>query len=127
MNAVHAHFKPEFINRLDDLIVFDPLTRDELAHIVDIQVKAVADRLTERRITLNVTKSAREWLADRGYDPAFGARPLRRLVQSEVGDQLARMLLSGAVHDGDTVLVDQTGGEHLELSSWATEDVQLND
>ena len=127
MNAVHANFKPEFINRLDDLIVFDPLTRDELAHIVDIQVKAVADRLTERRITLNVTKSAREWLADRGYDPAFGARPLRRLVQSEVGDQLARMLLSGAVHDGDTVLVDQTGGEHLELSSWATEDVQLND
>lgn len=127
MNAVHAHFKPEFINRLDDLIVFDPLTRDELAHIVDIQVKAVADRLTERRITLNVTKSAREWLADRGYDPAFGARPLRRLVQSEVGDQLARMLLSGAVHDGDTVLVDQTGGEHLELSSWATEDVRLND
>ena len=96
MNAVHAHFKPEFINRLDDLIVFDPLTRDELAHIVDIQVKAVADRLTERRITLNVTKSAREWLADRGYDPAFGARPLRRLVQSEVGDQLARMLLSGS-------------------------------
>lgn len=127
MNAVHAHFKPEFINRLDDLIVFDPLTRDELAHIVDIQVKAVADRLTERRISLDVTKSAREWLADRGYDPAFGARPLRRLVQSEVGDQLARMLLSGAVHDGDTVLVDQTGGEHLELSSWATEDVRLND
>ncbi|KWZ75709.1 ATP-dependent chaperone protein ClpB [Alloscardovia omnicolens] len=127
MNAVHAHFKPEFINRLDDLIVFDPLTRDELAHIVNIQVKAVADRLTERRITLDVTKSAREWLADRGYDPAFGARPLRRLVQSEVGDQLARMLLSGAVHDGDTVLVDQTGGEHLELSSWATEDVRLND
>lgn len=127
MNAVHAHFKPEFINRLDDLIVFDPLTRDELAHIVDIQVKAVADRLTERRITLDVTKSAREWLADRGYDPAFGARPLRRLVQSEVGDQLARMLLSGAVHDGDTVLVDQTGGEHLELSSCATEDVRLND
>lgn len=127
MNAVHAHFKPEFINRLDDLIVFDPLTRDELAHIVDIQVKAVADRLTERRITLDVTKFAREWLADRGYDPAFGARPLRRLVQSEVGDQLARMLLSGAVHDGDTVLVDQTGGEHLELSSWATEDVRLND
>lgn len=127
MNTVHAHFKPEFINRLDDLIVFDPLTRDELAHIVDIQVKAVADRLTERRITLDVTKSAREWLADRGYDPAFGARPLRRLVQSEVGDQLARMLLSGAVHDGDTVLVDQTGGEHLELSSWATEDVRLND
>ncbi|MFC0265620.1 ATP-dependent chaperone ClpB [Alloscardovia macacae] len=121
LNAVHAHFKPEFINRLDDLIVFEPLTRDELAGIVDIQVAAVASRLTDRRITLDVTSSAREWLADMGYDPAFGARPLRRLVQSEVGDQLARMLLSGRVHDGDTVLVDQTGGEHLELTSWATE------
>ncbi|WP_418969593.1 ATP-dependent chaperone ClpB [Alloscardovia omnicolens] len=127
MNAVHAHFKPEFINRLDDLIVFEPLTRDELAHIVDIQVNAVAARLTDRRITLDVSKSAREWLADMGYDPAYGARPLRRLVQSEVGDQLARMLLAGAVHDGDTVLVDQTGGEHLELTSWATEDVQLGE
>ncbi len=123
MNAVHAHFKPEFINRLDDLIIFEPLTRDELAHIVDIQVNAVASRLTDRRITLDVTPAAREWLADMGYDPAFGARPLRRLVQSEVGDQLARMLLSGKVHDGDTVLVDQTGGEHLELTSWATEEL----
>ncbi|WP_240680372.1 ATP-dependent chaperone ClpB [Alloscardovia theropitheci] len=123
MNAVHAHFKPEFINRLDDLIIFEPLTRDELAHIVDIQVKSVASRLTDRRITLDVTPSAREWLADMGYDPAYGARPLRRLVQSEVGDQLARMLLSGQVHDGDTVLVDQTGGEHLELTSWATEEL----
>ncbi|WP_018142499.1 ATP-dependent chaperone ClpB [Alloscardovia criceti] len=123
MNAVHAQFKPEFINRLDDMIVFQPLTREELAKIVDIQVNAVAARLTDRRITLDVTKVAREWLADMGYDPAFGARPLRRLVQSEVGDQLARMLLSGAVHDGDTVLVDQTGGEHLELTSWATQDL----
>ncbi|MFD0704195.1 ATP-dependent chaperone ClpB [Alloscardovia venturai] len=127
MEAVHAHFKPEFINRLDDLIVFEPLTRDELANIVDIQVNAVASRLTDRRIVLDVTKSAREWLADMGYDPAYGARPLRRLVQSEVGDQLARMLLSGKVHDGDTVLVDQTGGEHLELSSWASDDLKFED
>lgn len=124
MDSVHAHFKPEFINRLDELVVFDPLTRDELAGIVDIQVKQVAARLTERRITLDVTDSAREWLADMGYDPAYGARPLRRLVQTEVGDQLARMLLAGKVHDGDTVLVDKTGdGEHLELSSWPTEQI----
>jgi ATP-dependent Clp protease ATP-binding subunit ClpB len=73
---------------------------------------------------LDVTDSARTWLADMGYDPAYGARPLRRLVQTEVGDQLARMLLAGKVHDGDTVLVDKTGeGEHLELSSWPTEQI----
>ena len=77
----------------------------------------MAQRLTDRRITLDVTDSAREWLANTGYDPAYGARPLRRLVQTEVGDQLARMLLAGKVHDGDTVLVDQTGGEHLDLTA----------
>ncbi|MBT1177830.1 ATP-dependent chaperone ClpB [Bifidobacterium callimiconis] len=117
MDAVHANFKPEFVNRLDELVIFHPLTRDELGGIVDIQVKQVASRLTDRRITLDVTDAAREWLADTGYDPAYGARPLRRLVQTEVGDQLARMLLGGKVHDGDTVLVDQTGGEHLELTA----------
>lgn len=117
MDAVHAQFKPEFINRLDDLVIFHPLTREELGGIVDIQVKQVAARLTDRRITLDVTDSARKWLADTGYDPAYGARPLRRLVQTEVGDQMARMLLAGKVHDGDTVLVDQTGGDHLELST----------
>lgn len=121
MDAVHAQFKPEFINRLDELVVFDPLTRDELGSIVDIQVAQVAKRLTDRRISLDVTDAAREWLADAGYDPAYGARPLRRLVQTEVGDQLARMLLAGGVHDGDTVLVDQTGGEHLELTVWPTD------
>ena len=121
MDAVHMQFKPEFVNRLDELVVFHPLTREELGGIVDIQVAQVAARLTERRITLDVTDSAREWLANTGYDPAYGARPLRRLVQSEVGDQLARMLLAGRVHDGDTVLVDHTGGEHLELSAWASD------
>ncbi|GGI14243.1 chaperone protein ClpB [Galliscardovia ingluviei] len=123
LDAVHRQFKPEFINRLDDLVIFHPLTRDELAQIVDIQVDQVARRLSDRRITLDVTDSARQWLADAGYDPAFGARPLRRLVQTEVGDQLARMLLAGKVHDGDTVLVDQTGGEHLELSAWSSDPI----
>ena len=123
MDAVHMNFKPEFLNRLDDIVMFHPLTREELGGIVDIQVAGVAQRLTDRRITLDVTDSAREWLANTGYDPAYGARPLRRLVQTEVGDQLARMLLAGKVHDGDTVLVDQTGGEHLELSAWASDQI----
>ena len=119
MDAVHMQFKPEFINRLGELVMFHPLTREELGGIVDIQVAQVSARLADRRIKLDVTDSARDWLANTGYDPAYGARPLRRLVQTEVGDQLARMLLAGEVHDGDTVLVDQTGGDHLELSSWA--------
>ena len=123
MDAVHMNFKPEFLNRLDDIVMFHPLTREELGGIVDIQVAGVSQRLTDRRITLDVTDSAREWLSNTGYDPAYGARPLRRLVQTEVGDQLARMLLAGKVHDGDTVLVDQTGGEHLELSAWASDQI----
>ena len=123
MDAVHMNFKPEFLNRLDDIVMFHPLTREELGGIVDIQVAGVAQRLTDRRITLDVTAAAREWLSNTGYDPAYGARPLRRLVQTEVGDQLARMLLAGKVHDGDTVLVDQTGGEHLELSAWASDQI----
>ena len=127
MDAVHMNFKPEFLNRLDDIVMFHPLTCEELGGIVDIQVKGVAQRLTDRRITLDVTDSAREWLANTGYDPAYGARPLRRLVQTEVGDQLARMLLAGKVHDGDTVLVDQTGGEHLELSAWASDQIVSDD
>ena len=127
MDAVHMNFKPEFLNRLDDIVMFHPLTREELGGIVDIQVAGVSQRLTDRRITLDVTDSAREWLANTGYDPAYGARPLRRLVQTEVGDQLARMLLAGKVHDGDTVLVDQTGGEHLELSAWASDQIVSDD
>ena len=127
MDAVHMNFKPEFLNRLDDIVMFHPLTREELGGIVDIQVAGVAQRLTDRRITLDVTDSAREWLANTGYDPAYGARPLRRLVQTEVGDQLARMLLAGKIHDGDTVLVDQTGGEHLELSAWASDQIASDD
>ena len=117
MDAVHMNFKPEFLNRLDEIVMFHPLTREELGGIVNIQVAQVASRLTDRRIKLDVTDAAREWLANTGYDPAYGARPLRRLVQTEVGDQLARMLLAGKVHDGDTVLVDQPGGEHLELGT----------
>ena len=106
MAVVRATFKPEFLNRLDDIILFDPLTTEELAEIVDLQVAALARRLAERRLTLHVTPAAREWLALTGFDPVYGARPLRRLVQSAIGDQLARALLAGDIMDGDTVLVD---------------------
>jgi ATP-dependent Clp protease ATP-binding subunit ClpB len=106
MSAVRASFKPEFLNRLDEVIIFDPLTQDQLSHIVDIQVRQLANRLNERRITLDVTDAAKQWLAEQGYDPAYGARPLRRLVQKEIGDRLARALLSGEIKDGQQVTVD---------------------
>jgi ATP-dependent Clp protease ATP-binding subunit ClpB len=106
MNAVRANFKPEFLNRLDDVIVFDALTTEELTRIVDLQVDRLARRLADRRLTLTVTPAAREWLAVTGFDPVYGARPLRRLVQSSIGDQLARELLAGTVRDGDEVIVD---------------------
>jgi len=104
--AVRAHFKPEFLNRLDDIVVFSTLSLPELTAIVDIQLARLARRLADRRLTLDVTDPAREWLASWGYDPVYGARPLRRLVQSAIGDQLARALLAGQVHDGDRVRVD---------------------
>ncbi|MFD7736130.1 ATP-dependent chaperone ClpB [Kitasatospora phosalacinea] len=110
LETVRRSFKPEFLNRLDDLVVFDPLGTEELSRIVDLQVAALARRLHERRLTLEVTPAARDWLSLTGYDPAYGARPLRRLVQSAIGDQLAREILSGRVHDGSTVVVDHDGG-----------------
>ena len=107
MGMVNANFRPEFLNRLDDVILFDPLSLEDLSRIVDIQVQALAARLHERRLVLDVTDAAREWLALTGYDPAYGARPLRRLVQREIGDKLARGILAGKITDGDTVLVDR--------------------
>ncbi|QXJ22814.1 ATP-dependent chaperone ClpB [Actinomadura graeca] len=105
-NAVRNSFKPEFLNRLDDVILFDALSTDELTRIVDLQVDRLAERLADRQLTLRVTDAAREWLALTGYDPLYGARPLRRLVQTAIGDQLARELLSGEVRDGDEVVVE---------------------
>jgi ATP-dependent Clp protease ATP-binding subunit ClpB len=106
MEVVRISFKPEFLNRLDEIVLFDALGADELAKIVDIQVAQLAARLADRRLTLQVTDAAKEWLALTGYDPVFGARPLRRLVQSAIGDQLAKAILAGDIRDGDTVLVD---------------------
>jgi ATP-dependent Clp protease ATP-binding subunit ClpB len=106
MAAVRSAFKPEFINRLDDVIVFDPLDPDELVQIVDIQLSQLDKRLAGRRLTLEVSLPAKKWLAERGFDPLYGARPLRRLIQQAIGDQLAKMLLAGEVHDGDVVPVN---------------------
>jgi ATP-dependent Clp protease ATP-binding subunit ClpB len=106
MSVVRATFKPEFLNRLDDVILFDALSTEELTEIVDLQVARLTRRLADRRLALTVSPAAREWLAVTGFDPVYGARPLRRLIQSAIGDQLARGLLSGDIADGDVVLVD---------------------
>jgi ATP-dependent Clp protease ATP-binding subunit ClpB len=106
LDVVRGSFKPEFLNRLDDVVMFQPLSTAELTFIVDLQLDALARRLADRRLILDVTQAAKDWLALNGFDPAYGARPLRRLVQTAVGDQLAKAILSGAVRDGDTVRVD---------------------
>jgi ATP-dependent Clp protease ATP-binding subunit ClpB len=105
MAAVRAAFKPEFINRLDDVLIFEGLNPEELVQIVDIQLQQLAKRLQQRRLQLEVSLEAKKWLAHRGFDPVYGARPLRRLIQQAIGDQLAKMLLAGEVHDGDIVPV----------------------
>jgi ATP-dependent Clp protease ATP-binding subunit ClpB len=106
MTVVRSHFKPEFLNRLDDVVVFSALSTEELGRIVDIQLGVLGRRLAQRRLTLDVSGAAREWLAMNGFDPVYGARPLRRLVQSSIGDALAKQLLAGDVREGDTVRVD---------------------
>jgi ATP-dependent Clp protease ATP-binding subunit ClpB len=110
MAVVRETFKPEFLNRLDEVLVFKRLTRDDLTKIVDLQVARLGARLAERRLSLQLTPAARAWLADRGHDPVYGARPLRRLVDKAIGDELAKRLLAGEVGDGDAVLVDAAGG-----------------
>ena len=112
MSVVRGAFKPEFLNRLDEIVLFDALTVAELTRIVDLQVASLQARLTDRRLTLEVSDAAKAWLAETGFDPAYGARPLRRLVQREIGDQLARALLAGEITEGDTVVVDRAEGEN---------------
>ncbi|MEV7440913.1 ATP-dependent chaperone ClpB [Streptomyces sp. NPDC056257] len=113
LDVVRSSFKPEFLNRLDDLVVFSALSGDELAHIAELQIGRLAKRLADRRLTLDVTPEALAWLADKGNDPAYGARPLRRLIQTAIGDRLAKEILSGEVRDGDTVRVDVAGEDLL--------------
>ncbi|MGV0418210.1 ATP-dependent chaperone ClpB [Corynebacterium segmentosum] len=118
MEAVKRAFKPEFINRLDDVVMFEPLSEELLRGIVDIQLRGLTERLEARRLTLQVSDSAKSWLADRGYDPAYGARPLRRTIQQAIGDKLAKKLLAGDIADGDTVHVDVAdGGAELDISA----------
>jgi ATP-dependent Clp protease ATP-binding subunit ClpB len=106
MTAVRGAFKPEFLNRLDEIVIFDALARDELARIVDLQLTLLEKRLAARRITITVTQAARGWLAEKGFDPAYGARPLRRLIQTSIGDPMARLLIAGDLPDGGTLTVD---------------------
>lgn len=106
MAMVRSHFKPEFLNRLDDIVVFSALDRSELGQIVELNIDRLSNRLAERRLQLAVTPAARTWLADKGYDPIYGARPLRRLMQQQIDDQLANLILAGTIHDGSMVKVD---------------------
>ena len=116
MMAVRSAFKPEFINRLDDVVIFDALSPEELVSIVDIQLGQLKKRLAQRRLDLEVSTKAKEWLGARGFDPLYGARPLRRLVQQAIGDQLAKQLLAGDIRDGDVVPVNVSAdGESLVL------------
>jgi ATP-dependent Clp protease ATP-binding subunit ClpB len=114
---VRQAFKPEFVNRLDDIVVFSALSQEELGEIVELYIDRLTRRLSERRLELAVTPTARRWLAERGYDPVYGARPLRRLMQHEIDDRLANALLAGEIHDGDTARVDMAAdGRTLTVS-----------
>jgi ATP-dependent Clp protease ATP-binding subunit ClpB len=118
MNALRGHFRPEFLNRIDEIIIFKPLSREQLAEIVRIQLRQVSDRLADRQMHLEVTPAAMAWIAERGYDPVFGARPLKRLIQREVLDRIAQMVLSGEARDGETIAVDADAtGLHFRTSS----------
>jgi len=116
METVRSAFKPEFLNRLDEIVLFDSLSVEELGFIVDLNIEKLTERLEDKRLTLGVTPAARLWLAEHGYDPVYGARPLRRLMQREIDDKLANLILDGQVEDGSIVKADvAVGGEHLSV------------
>jgi ATP-dependent Clp protease ATP-binding subunit ClpB len=114
MADVRAHFRPEFVNRIDEVVVFDALTREDIERIVEIQMRGLRARLGERKLQIELTDDAVKYVANAGYDPTFGARPLKRLIQREIQDPLALLLLSGEVREGDTVVVE-AGGDGLSL------------
>jgi ATP-dependent Clp protease ATP-binding subunit ClpB len=118
MSVVRAHFRPEFLNRIDDILLFHRLRRDEMGAIVDIQLKRLQKLLDERKITIDLDEKARIWLANRGYDPNYGARPLKRVIQRALQDPLSELILSGAVKDGDKVHVT-SGADGLILNDRA--------
>jgi ATP-dependent Clp protease ATP-binding subunit ClpB len=117
MAEVKARFRPEFLNRLDEIILFHRLQRDQMGAIVDIQMGRLNKLLTDRKITVELDQAARTWLANRGYDPAYGARPLKRVIQKHVQDPLAEQILAGGVKDGDAVRVSVRDGE-LTINGW---------
>jgi len=110
MELLKQSFRPEFLNRIDETVIFNRLDKSEISKIVDIQLTRLAQRLAERKITLNVTEAAKALLAERGYDPMFGARPLKRTIQSELENPLAKQVIAGAIKDGETVIADVSGG-----------------
>ncbi|MRI55448.1 ATP-dependent chaperone ClpB, partial [Methylobacterium sp. DB1607] len=120
MGVVRGHFRPEFLNRVDEIILFHRLARSEMGAIVDIQLGRLAKLLEDRKITLDVDDEARTWLADKGYDPAYGARPLKRVIQKNVQDPLAEAILSGVIHDGETVPI-RVGPAGLMIGDIAAE------
>jgi ATP-dependent Clp protease ATP-binding subunit ClpB len=111
MRTLQSHFRPEFLNRVDEIVMFKPLTLAEIERIVDLQLEELRERLADMRITLEVTAAARRFIADQGFDPAYGARPLRRLISREVETRVGRALLRGDAADGGTILVDVVDGE----------------
>jgi ATP-dependent Clp protease ATP-binding subunit ClpB len=111
MSDLRGHFRPEFLNRVDEIVLFKPLTLREIERIVDLQIADVERRLAERRLQLELTEDARELIAREGYDPVYGARPLRRFIQREVETRIARALLSGEITEGETIRVDVSAGE----------------
>ena len=111
MQAVRSHFRPEFLNRVDEIIVFHRLSREDLREIVTIQARGLAARLEQRGLHLEFTEAAKDWLAEHGYDPSYGARPLKRVLQKEVADRLALELLEGQFQEGDTIVVDTVDGQ----------------
>ena len=115
LEEMRGHFRPEFLNRIDEVVVFDPLDKSEIAAIVEIQIRSLAARLAARRLEMELTEAAKEYLAEKGYDPSFGARPLKRLIQREVQDPLATRLLSGEIAEGSTIRVD-AGPDGLRFS-----------
>jgi ATP-dependent Clp protease ATP-binding subunit ClpB len=123
MRAVHVHFKPEFLNRVDEIVVFHRLTEEDIERIVDIQVAQLAERLAQRGLGLDLTEAARQWIAKTGYDPDFGARPLKRVLQREVADPIALDLLKGDFQPGETIVVDAKPDGGLVFDSAATGEI----
>ena len=105
MDALRQHFRPEFLNRVDEIVIFEPLRREQMSHIVDIQITHLQKLLEDRKIAITLDAKARDWLAEKGYDPAYGARPLKRVIQKSVQDPLAELILSGKIKDGEKVKI----------------------